>query len=59
MQVIFDVLLLLDLDGPETFGAFFILGRRGMIMARMRVGFGDAQCEKGERKEFEDFGYRG
>lgn len=45
------LLVLLDLDGPEALDAGLWFG---VVVASMRVDFGDAQGEKGEREEFED-----
>lgn len=56
MQVLIYVLLLLDLDMPETFGTFggFLRGRGTMIMAFVRIGFRDAQGKQGEREKLEN-----
>lgn len=43
--------MLLDLDGPEALDAGLWFG---VVVASMRVDFGDAQGEKGDREEFED-----
>jgi hypothetical protein len=45
------LLVLLDLDGPKALDAGLWFG---VVVAGVRVDFGDAQREKGEREEFED-----
>jgi hypothetical protein len=51
-----NILLLFNLDGPEAFYTVLIrlFGRR-VVMAFVRVGFGDTQGEHGKREELEGF----
>lgn len=56
MEVFGDILLLLDLDGPEALDSFLFLGGWSVVVAFMRVGFADTEGEEGEREEFECFG---
>ena len=56
MEIGLDILLLLDTDCPEAFGAFGRFGGWSVGVAFVGVGFGNAEGEERERKEFEDFG---
>lgn len=59
MQFRGDVLLLLDLDGPEALCALLGFCGGRVVVAFVGVGFGDAQGEEGEGEELEGFGGRG
>lgn len=57
VQLVADLLLLLDLDRPETLGA--LLGLPAVVVPLVRVDLGDAQGEQRERQELEDLLGRG
>jgi len=60
MQIVIDILLLLDLYGPEPLDSLLGL-RGGVVVAFVGVGLGDTEGEEGEGEELEDFlfGVRG
>lgn len=55
MELVVDVLLLLNFDMPEAFGAFLLCGGR-VVVAGVGIDLGDAEGEEGEGEELEDFG---
>lgn len=57
MQILAHVLLLLNLDVPQSFSVFggFFRRRGAMAVAFMRIGFGYAQRKQGEWEELENF----
>lgn len=58
MKILVYVLLLFDLDCPETLHSFLWL-RRGVIVASVGIRFRDAEGEQGEGEEFKYLGFGG
>lgn len=60
MQVIVYILLLLDLDVPQTLDPLLVLDRRcrTMVVACVWICFGYTQSEEREREELENLGDR-
>lgn len=46
-------LVLLDLDVPETLDALLLAVVVALVTGCVAVDFGDAECEEGEREQFE------
>lgn len=53
MQVFLALLLLFNPHRPETLDSFGLVRTWCMVVALMRVNFGDAEGEEGHGKEFE------
>jgi hypothetical protein len=53
MQFLLALLLLLDLDSPEALDTFCLVGAGGVVVAFVRIAFGDTESEEGHREKLE------